>query len=348
MPRSVDYLIIGQGLAGSLLAWELMQRGFTVHIVDNQKENASQVAAGLINPVTGMRLVKSNDVDTLLPCAKQQYQSLSQFFKTDFYTEKTLLRVVRSEKELLQFNKRLQQPAYADFLLPNLQPSPKVLNAPLGLIQQKQTGYLSTAHLLSQLKNFFQAKQCYQATQFDYQELTFSESITWQNTRAKNIIFCEGYQAINNPWFKHLPFQLAKGEILSFKTEIKLIPQMLNYGNWFIPLSDNQFRIGATFENKQLDTQTTDIAKQTLFDTFKKIYPSLHSVQLTQHQANIRPTTLDKHAFIGQHQQHKNMYIFNGFGAKGSLQIPFYSQHFIDYLQNNRPLNASVDINRFI
>ena len=66
----IDYLIIGQGLAGSLLAWELIQRDCKVVIIDNGKENASQVAAGLINPITGMRFVKSTDVDTLLPDSK--------------------------------------------------------------------------------------------------------------------------------------------------------------------------------------------------------------------------------------------------------------------------------------
>ena len=54
----VDYLIIGQGLAGSLLAWELIQRRCSVVVVDNGNENASQIAAGLINPITGMRFVK--------------------------------------------------------------------------------------------------------------------------------------------------------------------------------------------------------------------------------------------------------------------------------------------------
>ncbi len=55
-----DFLIVGQGLAGSLLAWELMQRGAKVLIVDNGMPNASQVAAGLINPITGMRFAKTH------------------------------------------------------------------------------------------------------------------------------------------------------------------------------------------------------------------------------------------------------------------------------------------------
>ena len=86
-----DYLIIGQGLAGSLLAWELLQRGCKIMVIDNGLESASQVAAGLINPVTGMRLVKSAEVEHLLPSAMRCYEQLSQLFKQNFYIEKVWL-----------------------------------------------------------------------------------------------------------------------------------------------------------------------------------------------------------------------------------------------------------------
>jgi len=347
MPLSADYLIIGQGLAGSLLGWELIQRGCTVQIIDNQKENASQIAAGLINPVTGMRLVKNENIETLLPSAKKYYHTLGDFFKTTFYTEKPLLRLVKNNKELAKFQQRLQDPSYLDFLNADLQTAPAELVSPHGLIQQKQTGNLSTAPLLKHLKAFFQAQQCYHATEVDYQELNIDKSISWRNIQAKHIIFCEGYQAINNPWFKYLPFQLAKGEILTLQSETKLIPYMLNYGRWFIPSSEHEFRIGATFENKLINTRTTQAAKESLIAELIKIYPSLKSAQLTHQQANIRPTTLDKSPFIGTHPQYNNCHIFNGFGSKGSLQIPFYSQHFADHLLNNQPLDKQVNIKRF-
>jgi len=347
MPAPVDYLIIGQGLAGSLLGWELIQRGCTIQIIDNQKENASQVAAGLINPVTGMRLVKNESIETLLPSAKKYYHALGDFFKTQFYTERPLLRIVKNDKELAKFQQRLQDPNYLDFLNVDLQTVPAELVAPHGLIQQKQTGSLSTTPLLKHLKTFFQAQQCYCATEVDYQELNIDKLIRWQNIQAKQIVFCEGYQAIDNPWFKYLPFQLAKGEILTLQSENKLIPQMLNYGRWFIPSSEHEFRIGATFENKLINTQPTQEAKENLIAALIKIYPSLKSAQLTHQQANVRPTTLDKSPFIGTHSQYNNCHIFNGFGSKGSLQIPFYSQHFADHLLNKQPLNKQVDISRY-
>jgi len=347
MTASVDYLIIGQGLAGSLLGWELIQRGCKIQIIDDQQENASQIAAGLINPITGMRLVKNENIETLLPSAKKYYHALSDFFKTEFYSEKPLLRIVKNDKELSKFQQRLQDPSYLDFLNTDLQTAPTELIAPHGLIQQKQTGSLSTAPLLNHLKAFFRAQQCYNAAVFDYQDLSLDTSISWRNIQAKHIIFCEGYQATSNPWFKYLPFQLAKGEILTLQSETKLIPQMLNYGRWFIPSSEHEFRIGATFENKLINTHPTQEAKEDLIASLIKIYPSLKSAELKLQQANIRPTTLDKSPFIGAHLQHNNCHIFNGFGSKGSLQIPFYSQHFADHLLNKQPLNKQADISRY-
>jgi glycine/D-amino acid oxidase-like deaminating enzyme len=132
---TIDYLIIGQGLAGSLLAWELIQRGCTVVIVDNGRENASQVAAGLINPVTGMRFVKSVEVDHLLPMAKQYYSHLAAIFQQDFYIEKTMLRLFRSDKELTHGLKRLNDPGYHDYLSAITSPDSDIKNLALCEIQ---------------------------------------------------------------------------------------------------------------------------------------------------------------------------------------------------------------------
>ena len=347
MTKLVDYLIIGQGLAGSLLGWELIKQGCRIHLIDNQKENASQIAAGLINPITGMRLVKSNDIDTLLPSAKQTYRELSQFFQQDFYIEKSMQRIVRSNKELLKFEQRLQDNSYLEYLETNIKQAPDLIIAPLGIIQQKQTGYLLTQKLLSCLKNYLQEKQSYQVSQFDYQELQLSNHVTWHNITAKKIIFCEGYQAIHNPWFKYLPFQLAKGEILTLTTKQPIPSDMLNYGRWFIPLGHHQFRTGATFDNITLDTKPSLQGKSTLLKALSQVIPNLDSATLTRQQANIRPTTLDKAAFIGQHPEHNNLYIFNGFGAKGSLQIPYYSQHLVQHLLNQHPIADKVNCQRY-
>ncbi|MDO9107196.1 MAG: FAD-binding oxidoreductase [Methylovulum sp.] len=341
---TIDFLIVGQGLAGSLLAWELLGRGCTVVIVDNGTENASQIAAGLINPVTGMRLVKAADIDYLLPAAKHGYTRLAKFFRQDFYLEKPMLRLLRSEDEYKQAQKRLLELAYHDYLDPPDKPESQArpFAAPFGSIAQKQTGYLLTRPLLNSLKDFFIRKACYRQTDFNATDIRFSPVLSWQDLTPTRIIFCEGYRAVQNPWFSWLPFQLAKGEILTLEHGAAVPDTMLNYGNWLVPITSRQFRIGATFDHEQMDTQTTGPAKTTLLNALVPVSAELAQARCIHHHANIRPCTLDKQPFIGIHPRHKALAVFNGFGAKGSLQIPWYSRQFADALLNGTAMPADI------
>lgn len=341
---TIDYLIIGQGLAGSLLAWELIQRNCKVVIIDNGKENASLVAAGLINPITGMRFVKSTDADSLLPTAKHCYSQLADVFQQTFYIEKPMLRLFRSDKELSHCLKRLDNPDYQDYLgavMPQDQ-AIKNLATPFGFLEQNQTGYLLTRPLLSCLKDFFIARECYRRADFDYRDIQMLPSLRWQDVFPQQIIFCEGHHATNNPWFSWLPFQPVKGEILTLEHQSQLPDKILNYGDWLIPLNSHHIRIGATFDRENMNTLPTERGKNDLLNALKPISANLAQATLLNHQANIRPCTLDKQAFIGHHPQHPQLAIFNGFGAKGSLQIPRYSRHFADALLNNKPLPSNI------
>ncbi len=370
----IDFLIIGQGLAGSLLAWELIHRGCKVTVIDNGQENASQVAAGLINPVTGMRFVKSADVDTLLPTAKHSYSQLADFFQQKFYIEKPMLRVFRSDNELNNAGKRLNNPDYQAFL-GDIQPPGKAINnlvTPFGFLEQKHTGYLLTRPLLSCLKAFFVANDSYRQADFDYRNVQLSPSLRWQDIAPKQIIFCEGYQATQNPWFSYLPFHPVKGEILTLDHQAELPDKIINYGNWLIPLSDHRIRIGATFDRENLDTLATEQGKNDLLSALSYL-TDCHKVVRTQgltvrpelvegwevkskfdlthtdlidHLAGIRPCTQDRQPFIGWHPKHNQFAIFNGFGAKGSLQIPWHTQRFADALLNSAPLPHSSNIQR--
>ena len=344
----IDFLIIGQGLAGSLLAWELIQRGCTVLIVDNGQENASKVAVGLINPVTGMRFVKSADVEWLLPAARCCYSNLTGFFEQEFFIEKPVLRIFRSEKEIIDAEKRLKSVDYQPYLnnigLPeNLTGD---LATPYGFLEQKQTGYLLTRPLLNYLKEFFISGNNYLKTDFDYLDIKFEPTLQWKDVRPGRIIFCEGYRATRNPWFSWLPFQPVKGEILTLRHQIELPDKILNYGNWLIPLNNHQIRTGATFDRENLDTQSTAEGKNALLEAVGKLSTGLMHSTLIGHQAGIRPCTLDRQPFIGRHPEHKQLAIFNGFGAKGSLQIPWYSQRFADHLLGDSPLPLSCNIRR--
>jgi len=73
---SASWTIVGQGLAGTCLAWHLWRRGVPFRIVDRESGGSSRVAAGLINPVTGKNFEPTPRVADFLPEAIAFYQEM--------------------------------------------------------------------------------------------------------------------------------------------------------------------------------------------------------------------------------------------------------------------------------
>jgi len=342
----VDVLIVGQGLAGSLLAWELMQQQCRVMVIDKGGENASQVAAGLINPITGQRLVKTKDVDELLPAAMAFYRRLAQIFEQEFFNPLPMLRVLKNSREQEIGRRRLSDAAYQPFLN-HREHSVLDINSPFGLMEQQQTGYLRTGLLLETLRHYFVANASFRQTSVDYAEIVLQPQLQWRDLQPKHIVFCEGYQAIRNPWFGKLPFQPVKGQILSCVTDSVCPEHILNYGNWLIPLDKQHFKVGATFEPEIIDTKPTEQARQSLLQGLTAIYPALRPSKVIAQQVGIRPATLDKQPFIGSHPRYPNLHIFNGFGAKGSLAIPRCASQFAAALKRQQAFSNHYHIQRY-
>ena len=120
MSERIDFLIVGHGLAGGVLVWRLIQHNQRVLIIDRDTgQSASQSAVGLVNPITGKRFTKDPRFETFLSSAKQLYQSLEDFFETQFFFKKSLLRIFSSEQERAFWQKRKTEPGYIHYLEDN-------------------------------------------------------------------------------------------------------------------------------------------------------------------------------------------------------------------------------------
>jgi len=150
-----------------------------------------------------------------------------------------------------------------------------------------------------------------------------------------------------NPLFSWLPLQPAHGEIITCNTEQTLPDAIINKGKWLLPISQNTCRIGATFDTKISTPNLSEISKQQLLAFAEGVFSKKYDFHVVEHQAGVRPTTLDKQPFIGFHPRHNNIAIFNGFGSRGSLLIPWYSQSFSQTLINNTPIPKEASIHRF-
>ncbi len=346
-----DTLIIGQGLAGSLLAWVLMQRGQKVLVLDDEHASASSTAAaGLINPITGQRIVKTVGVDDYLPVAHESYRALEKQLDRKLLVEMPMWRLLRSDKERQAWEKRKQDPSYAEYLgdwLEARQLQPPFI-APQGGFAQHHTGYLDTRALLEGIREYLQQRGSYRAQYVDLSEVKIAgNGIRVGDIIARRVICCEGYKAMHNPWFDWLPFTPAKGEILSLRFEQTLPQKMINAGRWLMPRTNGEYRLGATYEHEHLNETVTEQARQTLLAALPKILLEPGNYKVTGQQAGVRPATQDRQPFIGLHHEQPRIGIFNGFGSKGSLLIPWHAKRFAEVLEGNERIPEACDIKRF-
>ncbi|HIF18611.1 MAG TPA: FAD-binding oxidoreductase [Cycloclasticus sp.] len=351
MIKKINILIVGQGLAGSLLGWRLLQAGHSVLIVDpGLKHTASRTAAGLINPITGKRLVKTEHVEEYLPAAIGLYQQLGEFFGETFWHAKRQVRLFQSDEECEQWKKRRSEAAYKPYLGDQFNADTKAYlhDSLKGGFEQKQCGYLDTNLLLDALKQYFQEKGCITQQHLNISDLTVNDlTIQWQNYTADKVVFCDGYQLQNNPWFSWLPLQPAQGEIFTLKTSKTLPEEIVQFGKWLLPLGNGMFRLGSTWQWKPIDEQISAKAEATLTVALEQQFPQYSDAKLIQKQVGVRPGTRDKMPFIGNHPHCSKLSVFNGFGSKGTLMIPWCSERFCELLTKGVMLPSFVDIKRY-
>ena len=215
----------------------------------------------------------------------------------------------------------------------------------LGGIKIKNSGYLDIPRLLNSLKQYIRLYGKIREEFFEYPEMVITEKgLKYKDLRAGKIIFCEGPQARNNPYFKWLPFRPVKGEILTIDPEIHF-KFIFNRQIFILPLQDGLYRVGATYNWDYRHINPTEEAKKYLEQKLNQFFPVNYNVKI--HLAGIRPATKDRRPFVGLHPNFPSVGIFNGLGSKGVTLSPYFTEQFVDYLLKDKELDKEVNINRY-
>lgn len=339
MPLSeFDFIIVGQGLAGSVLATTLIKRDQRVLVLDNANSgSSSKVAAGIINPITGHRLNISDQFPDYYPIAKDYYRALELDTKQSLFRTIKQTRLIKNQGQCDYLHKRMTEAIYQDLLQES--DSSHFDPAEFGVIDIQQTAVVDTKALLSATRQWLESRESYAQYPVNYSELGVSESsVSIGQWQAKQIIFCEGYQAIDNPWLAHLPFKFAKGEILTLDLDAQRPDRMLSWGHWLVPDGSNQqsAKLGSNFIWNDLSLNPSPGSKDKMLDSLRQ-HTGLHG-NVLKHEVGIRPTTTDRKPFIGPLSKLERAFCFNGFGSKGCLLVPYYAALMADYLLLNKPL----------
>ncbi|MGB1308331.1 MAG: NAD(P)/FAD-dependent oxidoreductase [Oceanihabitans sp.] len=221
------------------------------------------------------------------------------------------------------------------------------IKASFGFGKVLQTGRIDTPLLISAYRKHLASTNNLQKEAFNYNALELHENyFIYQNMQAKHIVFAEGFGLKKNPFFSNLPLNGTKGELLTIHAPNLNIDFILKSSVFIIPLGQDLYRIGATYEWKDKTNTTTIKAKEELLQKLKSFLNC--DFKVIDQVAGIRPTVKDRRPLVGQHAANKNMYVLNGLGTRGVLIAPYVAKQLFQFIENQIPLESDINISRFI
>ena len=344
-----DVLVVGQGVAGSVLALTLERYGCSVVVASSASlPSASAVAAGIVNPLTGRKLVRTWEADRLFPYLHQFYTTAEEQLNQSFFTPLSIYRPYRNEAERVAYQQLTLDPDLVQYIgEPGDEAAYEaVVDNPLGGLRVTQAGWVDLPAFVGAVRAYFVQKNRFIVAdvQPDYLVID-SDSVTYAGVRYRYVLFCEGPHGQANPLFSYLPYNVVKGEILTARVAHYPVRDIINQGIFVMPISPNTIRIGATYSWHELDWQTTG-AGRTFLETKARALLRM-PFTIIQQQAGIRPSTKDRRPFVGIHPQLPRIGIFGGMGTKGVSLAPYLADQFAGALWAGQEINEAVHISRF-
>ena len=353
--KIIDYLIVGQGLAGTLIGFRLERAGHHVTYADApEQQAASEVAAGIVNPITGRRFVKSWRIDELIPAARALYRELEEELDCRLWYDMPLVRTLFNRGDQNDWLARSGDPGYADYLDddPDLGRIPALTHPAFAYAGVRHSARVDVGTLVLRYRERIRSTDRLLDTSLEYGALRVTPdgvALTDGTTtrRFDRVVFCEGWRARFNPWFGHLPYGGNKGEVLIVRLEgAPPLERLFKHRIFLVPQSDGTYWVGATSQNRWEDESASPAGREYLEGRLRELLTVPFTV--VEARAAVRPTIRDRRPVIGAHPEHPALWIFNGLGTKGASLAPLVSEWLLRSLEGGEAPPTEVGIGRFL
>ncbi|MCW3787746.1 NAD(P)/FAD-dependent oxidoreductase [Plebeiibacterium sediminum] len=343
-------LIIGQGLAGTILSFKLIQKGHDVTVVDDPSlKKSSLVAGGMVNPVVFRRLTKSWMIDELYPEFIKTSEELETLLDVQLFYPKTIFRVLGKDEDSFWQKKYIdnglekyidREPAYF--------PISKYLKIPFGYGKVKVGGWFDIQTLISTYNNYLKENSQLISAHIDISyDLKFSShKVDWKGNNYDKVILCTGSAEEKNNVFKQVKFKNTLGDVLTIKSDEYSNDHIVSKNIFILPIQNNKFKTGSTFRWDFNDSQPSENAKQEITEKLNKIADFNYIIE--DHQAGVRPTTNDRRPVIGFLKDNPCLGIMNGLGSKGILLSSWVANQLINKMEHPQyEIHPEIDLNRY-
>jgi hypothetical protein len=342
----IDYIIVGNGLAGISFAEIALQNNKSIFVFDNNSQPSSRVAGGLYNPVVLKRFSEVWKAKEQIDFAFPLFHTIQTKLNVVFDFELPILRKLYSVEEQNNWFQAADKPNLAPFLAPKLVTSSyESIASPFHYGKVNHTGYLNISTLIEAYSNYLKSLKIFSDEGFQYDEIEFSENgIQYKNLKARHIIFAEGFGLHANPYFNDLPLDGTKGELLIIKAPNLNLDVVIKSSVFMLPIGNDLYKVGATYDWSDKTNNPTEAGKQELIEKLTELISC--DFEIVQHFAGVRPTVKDRRPLVGTHPNHSQLHVLNGLGTRGVMLGPYLANQLFEHIENQLQLEKEIDIVR--
>lgn len=336
-----DVIIIGQGLAGTVLSETLAQRGKRVMMFDAPLPGrASQVAAGLVNPVSLRRTVLTWRASEMLAIAGAFYRDLGLQYDTVFWHPTPLAVLFPTAQEAGIWQMRMKDPEMTRFLRIDTSADPALdqLPQPYGRGLVDRCAWVDVPKLLDAHR-----RQATTAGELEERRIGptdiehLADGVGVHGRTAPLLIHCGG------PFAQAEGLVQVKGEGLTVRIPELHSTKAIHRGVFILPMGHDVYRVGSTFAWNDVWNGPTEEARRSLLDRLERLVQ--REIEVLDHWCGVRPASKDRRPILGRIGKHE--VVFNGLGSRGVILAPWCAQHLCDHLFEGAELDEVVRPDRF-
>ena len=343
----VDYLIVGLGLAGLAFVEELIKANKSFIVFEDDSQTSSLVAGGVYNPVILKRFSPVWNAKEQLAIALPFYENLEKKFNQTFDRKFVIKKAFKSTEDQNNWFSAFDKPTVAPFLDDTLDKNTYAgVKGSHYFGNVKEGGRIDTHKLVEAYRQYLKNNQKIRFEKFYHNDILFEGNlVTYNNLKASKIVFCEGFGVKQNPYFNHLPLEEVKGEIITIHAPKLEIDFLLKSTLFVLPLGNNRYKVGATFNHKDKTSIPSIEGKEELIEKLKKVITVPYTI--VSQSAGIRPAVKDRKPLVGTHVSHKQLSVLNGLGTRGVMIAPTVAKNLFQYIEFGTELDSEIDIKRF-
>lgn len=328
MVKHADVLVVGQGLAGTMLGWAFERAGISFTIAELSPPHAvSLVAGGMVNPVTGRRMVASWRAAEVMPVAMETYRELADKLGAQIWRDLRIRRLFADDQERDLHVARQSTGSLTSFIT-------SADNAGCWIEPAGQVNLhvlLATSAAWWRRTNRLREGSVQLLAEVDHYAL---------------VIDCRGQSTTDDGVWRSIPWEYSKGELIEIEVEGLDPGLVLNRRHWVLPLSSNRALVGATHSAGRRDANCSTEARLALEESARALLGRAFKVR--EQRAGVRVTLSDKLPVIGRHPDHPRIGVINALGAKGAYFAPHLAQQWVGHLHSGTSFDPAIDVTRFL